>query len=263
MADTLVIVVGYGNPHLTEVAVDSLCGQTEDVDVVVWSNPDGQTDLRERLNDLASDSVTVHHSPENVLWTPAINAGIKEYSTSHLFVGWMNNDIYLPPTAIECMKETLQDPLVGLTAPYGASLGGPQDFASSEGAWTDLAPSWAELQEALRPRKPARVTYLMGALGLTRKSVWDEVGEFDEDMPLGADDHDYCIRLKRAGYQIWLTRSCHVEHIGHASGASGNWNSWGEKSWAHFNEKWAGYYATEEEALKNHWQGYYTKGYDR
>jgi GT2 family glycosyltransferase len=246
-------VISYNNFSYTVEAVDSLLNQTVNVAVVIWDNasPDGSA---EHLKELKSEQVSVVCSPENVLWTPAINRILE--GRNEPFCGFMNNDISLPHYGIERMLEIASRKEVGIVAPTGSALGGPQDFVTHHGAPDDREGYCARL-------KPKRTTYVVGACCLLRREVWDEVGPLDESMPLGADDHDYCIRLKAAGYQIWLDERVYAKHHGHASGSSENWNEWGGKSWEAFNKKYDGYYVSEEEATKCHWGGVYQPGWDK
>ena len=99
---------------------------------------------------------------------------------------------------------------------------------------------------------------------LVSRECFYDVGMLDNDMPLGADDHDYCIRAKAKGWTIWVVNSAYVDHVGHASfsKAKKTWKDAGELSWKRFNEKWDGYFYDEEEATKAHWAGTYTPGWD-
>ena len=159
----------------------------------------------------------------------------------------MNNDVQLPGATfrnLEIIFDT--DPKAGMVGPLCPALGGPQEPLSAQ----------------YRPRAlgsnmmPFRAAFLLGACLMYRKEVFDEIGPFDETMPLGADDHDYSIRMKHAGYHLWVQPNVCIWHKGHASDGP-EWDEWGGKSWGAFNEKWGGYFATEEEAIKCHWGGEY------
>src|SRR5260370_2797 len=50
--------------------------------------------------------------------------------------------------------------------------------------------------------KPHEVDAITGAFFLTKKSVLDKVGLFDEDYFMYAEDIDLCYRIKQAGYKI-------------------------------------------------------------
>ena len=245
--DALIVVVSYNDVANTVATVKSLIGQGR---IVVWDN--GSTDgTVERLEGLP---VEVHASPTNVLWTPACNGAARKYLMDEDFILFSNNDIIYNPNVVERLIKALEDGY-GIVAPTGARLGGLQDFAKRWGS---------RRMGHLDSLPTVRTTYLVGASMMMWKNVWETVGEFDDLMPLGADDHDYCIRAKAEQHTLGVVNSAYVNHKGHASGkhAKAVWDEWGGKSWKVFEEKWAGYYINEEEALKCHWAAHYTPKWD-
>lgn len=257
--DVLWAVISYNNHELTLKAVQSLRRQTVPCRIVVWDNnsPDGSGDqLAARF--VNTDNVTVVKSGSNLLWTPAVNAVAEQYWHGETYFGITNNDVELPEHATEHFIRIVSRPEVGVVAPTGSGFGGPQDFVSHHGPYHEAD---------LSMLGPKRTTYVVGACTFMRREVYDQVGPFDEDMPLGADDHDYSIRLKQHGYQIWVDESVYASHVSHASETSPDatavWSEWGQKSWQVFQDKWAGYYLNEEEAIKCHWGGIYYEGYDK
>jgi GT2 family glycosyltransferase len=56
------------------------------------------------------------------------------------------------------------------------------------------------------------VDAISGAFFLTRKSVLDKVGLFDEDYFMYAEDIDLCFRIKQAGYKIMYLPSVKILH---------------------------------------------------
>lgn len=241
----LIVVVAYNNAYATRQCVDALLAQSHlsrNTRIVVWDNA-SRDNTQAVLSDLR-DKVTVHYSEENLLWTPACNAAVEKYREDRMeAILFMNNDIMLEPNAVDEMCSTLALTNAGATAPWGARLGGMQDQAH----WSQRMPGNA----------PVRASYVVGACVMVATAAWDMVGPLDERMPLGGDDHDYCIRLKHDDWPIMVTRSTFANHLGHASshtlGGPEAWGEWGGKSWEAFNTKWAGYYATEEEAVQGHW----------
>lgn len=60
--------------------------------------------------------------------------------------------------------------------------------------------------------KTHEVDSIAGAFFFTRKSVLDQVGSFDEDYFLYAEDIDLCFRIKKSGYKIIYEPSVEVIH---------------------------------------------------
>lgn len=266
MVDTFAGIVSYGNPQLTVQAVECLLNQDVDLHVYVWDNfysDEARSYLKASLPD--TKQLTVAYADRNWLWAPAINrvfsfngSGGAQFRERYKYFMFMNNDIFLPPYAVRSLREIASDPTVGCVAPWGSSLGGRQDFVSH-----CTVPAGADIYEYIKNRPPRRVSYVVGACVMMRTSVFGEVGGLDEEMPLGADDHDLCLKLKHNGYQIMVAENVYVEHVGHASGNFSSWSEWGQKSWDRFNEKWAGYMPTEAEAIGHHWAGDFNPDFEK
>jgi O-antigen biosynthesis protein len=254
--ETLAIVVNYNDKTNLLSCIESLHGQAR---IVVWDNAstDGSADAIRKKN---FSDVIVHESPQNVLWTPALNLAIDTYLTDERYILLSNNDIRYSSTTIAQLANVLVDSTIGIVGPTGSGLGGPQDFASHHGTKTS-SHNWAYY--ALR-LPTIRVAYIAGASFMITSSIWQEIGHFDNTMPLGADDHDYCIRVKQAGYKIMLCQSAFIHHKSHASYPKFKaiWDKNLGPSWDAFNAKWAGYYVSEEEGAKCHWSGDYHPGWE-
>lgn len=254
--DTLAIIVNYNDEVNLLRCLHSLHGQAR---IVVWDN--ASTDNSVLQTRKKFPDVEVHESPNNVLWTPAINAAIEQYELGESYILVSNNDIVYHHDTVRKLKRTAARPETGIVAPIGSGLGGMQDFAHQHGKGNKIRDPHSFVQNL----PDLRVAYVVGASIMFRTDVFWDIGYFDNEMPLGADDHDYCIRLKEAGYHIMVAQSAYVSHKGHASGqkAKSVWDEWAGKSWGVFEKKWAGYYSSEEEALKCHWAAEYHPGWEK
>lgn len=79
----------------------------------------------------------------------------------------------------------------------------------------------------LEPSGPVRVDWVTGAaLGL-RRAVWEAAGPLDEGFRFYAQDLDFCLRARRAGWEVAIDPSFRVMHhhgatIGREAGARRN-----------------------------------------
>ncbi len=68
-----------------------------------------------------------------------------------------------------------------------------------------------------KPQIPLKVEYLDGAILMTRRKAFDEVGGFDESFFFYAEETDYCFRLQKNGWKNIFCSWIYSEHIRGAS----------------------------------------------
>jgi GT2 family glycosyltransferase len=96
------------------------------------------------------------------------------------------------------------------------------------GLWR-LVPGAGErlcLHGAWDPARPRRVDWAHGAFLLVRREAWEEIGGFDDDQWLYAEDLDICWRLRRAG---WATRYEPRASADHTISAATRSATWGDE----------------------------------
>jgi N-acetylglucosaminyl-diphospho-decaprenol L-rhamnosyltransferase len=76
----------------------------------------------------------------------------------------------------------------------------------------------------LDPKAPMRVDWVTGAAMAFRRTVWEQAGPLDEGFRFYAQDLDFCLRARRAGWKIEVRPEFSVLHhhgatIGRAPGA--------------------------------------------
>ena len=62
-------------------------------------------------------------------------------------------------------------------------------------------------------RTPLSVDHVIGACQLIRRNVIQSVGLLDETMFYGWEDTDYCVRARRAGFEIHYFPSASAVHF--------------------------------------------------
>jgi len=77
----------------------------------------------------------------------------------------------------------------------------------------------------LAPDRPLEVDWVTGAAMAFRRAVWETAGPFDEGFRFYAQDLDFCLRARRAGWQIEVRPELRVLHhhgatIGRSAGAA-------------------------------------------
>ena len=95
---------------------------------------------------------------------------------------------------------------IGVTLGLGGAAGHPLTGFSAD------SPHYFGLTGVIR-----NCSAVTAACMLVRREVFDEVGGFDEDMPVAFNDVDFCMRVLRAGYRIVVTPYALLHHHESAS----------------------------------------------
>ena len=84
------------------------------------------------------------------------------------------------------------------------------------------------LRSALWPlrvnRRALNVGYVDGAVMAIRRSAFDAIGGFDERFPFSAEETDFCVRARRAGWRVVSLPIVDVEHRRGGSSSRRNWS---------------------------------------
>ncbi|MGE3328132.1 MAG: glycosyltransferase, partial [Acidimicrobiia bacterium] len=203
-----VVVVTYQSAdHLA----DCLSSLPDWCDVVVVDNAssDGSAGIG------ASAGAAVIRNTTNRGFAAAVNQGVAVGTNDLVLL--LNPDAIVSAAALECMMAALDaDPSCAVAGPrLRRPNGEPQ-----RPAWPfpTARASWYEALGLLRwfDRRPTG--FVIGACLLTRRTVWDKLGEFDERFWLYGEESDYCKRASDAGFTVRLVDHAEVRHIGGASG---------------------------------------------
>jgi GT2 family glycosyltransferase/SAM-dependent methyltransferase len=154
--------------------------------------------------------------PHPFNYSKIINLAAQHIDAEHLLL--LNNDItVVSPGWIEALLEHSQRPEIGAV---GGRLLYPGGGVQHEG----IIVGRGKLAGNVEMRWPVvrETSAVTGACMMTRRSVFDEVGGFDEALRVGFNDVDYCLRVRQKGYRILYTP--HAELIHHESASRGPMN---------------------------------------
>lgn len=156
---------------------------------------------------------------ENLGYGKANNIALKKIDTE--FVLLLNPDTKMVPGTLEYMIKYMQEnPDVGVATCKVEKEDGSIDWASHRGFPTPITAFFYYVLKNdkyyhLKDRDFNRVhevDAVAGAFFITRKSVLDKVGLFDEDYFLYAEDIDLCYRIKQAGFKVMYVPEVKILH---------------------------------------------------
>src|SRR5262249_48788965 len=90
---------------------------------------------------------------------------------------------------------------------------------SATGEWKEPATSYPGQAHIRKDFSglPGRIAWVVGASMIVRREVYAELGGFDPEFFLYSEETDFCLRLRKCGYEIGMVENSAVRHIGGAS----------------------------------------------
>jgi GT2 family glycosyltransferase len=239
-----VVMPTYGDPSTTIDAVNRLRrtvdrSRTQIVVVDDGSDPEHQ----DRLRGLTGAQVVL--SSSNGGYAAAVNRGLAHARPDDDVVV-LNNDVIAHRRWLESLQYVAYDQ--SDTGVVGPMLLYPDGRIQAAGAHRNLgAPEWFDHRYRFkRPdygpaNVPDTALAVTGAAMYLRRSLIDQVGEFDERFPMAFEDVDYCLRAWEAGWQVRYEPGSRLTHV--ESPTRGT--AVGERerrSQQHFWEKWGDWF---------------------
>jgi N-acetylglucosaminyl-diphospho-decaprenol L-rhamnosyltransferase len=231
--DLSVVIVSYRTRELLRACLASLAasvGDAPDVEIVVVDNASGDgsaemvTDRFPRVRLLVTD--------ENLGFARACNRGVAESRGGYVLL--LNPDtVVLEDAPRRLLAFVRADPGVGIAGGRTLRPDGGVDPGSCWGLptlWSTAC--WATGLSTAFPRSPRfdpeslgrwdrdsvrEVDMVTGSLLMTPRSVWDELGGFDERFWMYGEDADLSWRARRRGYRPSITPEATIVHVSGAS----------------------------------------------
>lgn len=168
-------------------------------------------------------NVRVLMNGANLGFVMGANQGIANTGGEYILL--LNPDVRLLDKNISSMIAFLdRDLSIGICGPLlvredGSSQSGPSRF---NGIFSELKfISGAYLLNKLSVKKkflnPIECDYIPGSCMLIRRSLLEDIGIFDENIFIFAEEEEICFRAKRKGWKIFFYPPCKVIHYGGVS----------------------------------------------
>lgn len=220
-----VSIVNYTSGNYLVKCLESLKkNKTVDLDIWITDNASKDQSLEKARNKFPEFHYTINK--DNLGFGKANNLLLKKLKTKYLLI--LNPDTEIGSGVLSFMLKFMEEnPVVGAASCRVDLSDGSLDLASHRGFPTPLSSfryyflgddslyhlsnrSMAEVHE---------VDAISGAFFLTKKTVLEMVGYFDEDYFMYAEDIDLCFRIKKAGFKVmYVPYVSVIHHKGVSSG---------------------------------------------
>ncbi|MEW6376478.1 MAG: glycosyltransferase family 2 protein [Thermodesulfobacteriota bacterium] len=198
-----VIIPNWNGKHFLAECIDSLKEQTfRDFETILVDNgsTDGSAEFAEKRY---GDFIRIIRNEKNLGFTGGNNVGIQAARGKYIVL--LNNDTWAEPTWLEeLVKAINSDPQVGM---WGSKIYSyyKRDQIEATGEliyWDGLSRARGQYeQDQGQYEKVEEIFFPPGCGAMYRKTVFDEIGLFDEDFFAYADDAEIGIRTRLAGWK--------------------------------------------------------------
>lgn len=204
-----IVIPAYNQHELTLDCITAIRKHTnQDCEIIIIDN--GSTPPIKQPYTGFIETIIIRNE-ENLGFPKAVNQGIQSAKGEYIIL--LNNDVIVTPGWADKLINALdQFDIVGPMTNYCAGLQKVQIPAySNEDELNKSAGEWAgEYEGETQP-----VNFIIGFCMAFKKSLFEEVGEFDESLwPCSGEEVDFCYRAKQSGYTVGIVKDCYVHHEG-------------------------------------------------
>jgi GT2 family glycosyltransferase len=233
-----IIIVSFNTKDLTIQAIQSVFEslqhlQQSEIEVIVVDN-NSHDDSVPSLKKEFGTKIKLIANKENSGFGKANNQGVLEARGKYIL--FLNSDTIVRLGAIDRMVESLKENLsygiISCRLLYSDGSYQPQGGAlptllniTSWWLWPfpgqlHIVPPYQDTRLIEKSSLLIKRGWVGGTAMMIPKTVLEEIGSFDENIFMYAEDIELCMRAKKAGYTIGIVPNAEIVHIGSASSDS-------------------------------------------
>jgi GT2 family glycosyltransferase/predicted SAM-dependent methyltransferase len=224
-----IIIPVYNMHEMTKDCIEAIRVNTKDYELVIIDNgsePEffppsnfrcvAMTEKNEIKQIHASDfegygDIRIIRNPLNLGFPVAVNQGIRAAKGDVIIL--LNNDVICTPQWADHFLYHLENfSIIGPIANYCAGV--QREILPTYNDEKELfqeVEKWSEKHKG----ESLEVNFIIGFCIAFKKSLYDEIGPFDESLwPCSGEEIDFCLKAREKGYKIGIARDVYVHHIG-------------------------------------------------
>jgi len=247
------IIIPIFNQHdMTEDCITAIRECTQDCEIIIIDNGSTPPFKAPFTGDIET---RVIRNEENRGFPVAVNQGIRAAKGETIIL--LNNDVVVTPdwaarleshiTPLILTQQEIKDgfqvggvplSIVGPLTNYAAGLQRAQiaDYQNKEELYKE-ASALSEEQAG----EAEEVNFVIGFCMAFKRSLYDEIGPFDESLwPCSGEEIDFCLRARAAGHRIGIAHDVYVHHEGSQTFKiiDADYDAIVKRNDAHLAEKW-------------------------
>jgi GT2 family glycosyltransferase len=258
-----IVTLSWNAPDYTKKALVSIRERTSEPYEVIVVDNGSDAATREMLAAIDDPHVRVIYNETNRGYAGGNNDGIAVARGDYVVL--LNNDVIVTDGWLDGLLDPFaRQPGIGVTAPRSNIVVGHQQLAGL--SYSNEKGMHAFASE--RTQDFAGSGYFADrAIGLCLcidRTVLEQVGGLDERFGLGNfEDDDFCIRVRAAGYSIYVCNDVFIHHFGSRSFAANkvDYSKTMSENWKKFSEKWG--FPPAMPTTGYNGRDAYSKGFDR
>lgn len=235
-----IVTLSWNAPQFTKLALASIAKYTsEPYEVIVVDNGSGP-ETRSMLREIDDPHVRVIYNETNRGFGGGNNDGIAAAAGEYVVV--LNNDVIVTEGWLDALLDPFSRiPSLGVTAPRSNKIIGDQEVIDASYGDLESMQTYAAERREKNAKRGFLTDRAIGFCLCIDRRVIDAVGGFDERFAVGNfEDDDFSIRVRAAGYEIYVCNDSFIHHFGSQSFIANqvDYRATMEGNWAKFAQKW-------------------------
>lgn len=247
-----IVIPVYNQFGYTYNCLKSIIQNTNDVEYEVIIGDDCSTDITQKITEIV-DNIVVAKTDTNVRFLRNCNHAAKLARGKYIL--FLNNDTQVLPNWLSSLVELIErKDDIGMV---GSKLLYPDGTLQEAGGiiWGD-GHAW-NYGNGQSPDKPEfnyvkEVDYISGAAIMIRKTLWEEIGGFDELFnPAYCEDSDLAFEVRKHGYKLMyqpLSMVVHFEGKSNGTDLSSGVKKYQVENQIKLKEKWSQEFAKQAQS---------------